>query len=245
MTWHTQIDDRVLEGSEAALYLSAMQHAVEYLEEMADLEAEVDILTCDRIFDSASFDQKVVLLHTCLSALLDPNVPVPPLTNVLEAAAYFPFVFLRRQIGEEIETETFEAEQPEDFEQDEDDRYYYRRILWQIFEEYIRPLWDSATEEYGEDEEETAFNDRSTNFGLWDSIIESMMELIFWDRDWMVSSLAPQLLDGIEESFSDLTDVTEEYLINRLPKVTPDEAEAALAAIYNWPKPAIENCPVN
>jgi hypothetical protein len=44
MTWHTQIDDRVLEGSEAALYLSAMQHAVEYLEEMADLEEEVDIL---------------------------------------------------------------------------------------------------------------------------------------------------------------------------------------------------------
>lgn len=37
MTWHTQIDDRVLEGSEAVLYLSAMQHAVEYLEEMADL----------------------------------------------------------------------------------------------------------------------------------------------------------------------------------------------------------------
>jgi hypothetical protein len=245
MTWHTQIDDRVLEGSEAALYLSALQHAVEYLEEMADLEEEVDILTCDRIFDSASFDQKVVLLHTCLSALLDPNVPIPALTNVLEAAAYFPFVFLRRQIGEEIENETFESEHPDDFEQDEDARYYYRRMLWQIFEEYIRPLWDSATEEYGEDEEEKAFHDRSTNFDLWASIIEDMMERIFWDRDWMVSSLAPQLLDGIEEEFSNLTDVTEEYLINRLPNVTPYEVEAALAAIYNWPPPAVEDIPLN
>ncbi len=76
-----------LEGSEAALYLSALQHAVEYLEEMADLEEEVDILTCDRSFDSASFDQKVVLLHTCLSALLDPNVPIPPLLLPVDVVA--------------------------------------------------------------------------------------------------------------------------------------------------------------
>jgi hypothetical protein len=51
---------------------------------------------------------------------------VPALTNILEAAAYFPFVFLLRQISEKIEIETFEVEQSETaaFEQDETSRYY-------------------------------------------------------------------------------------------------------------------------
>ena len=241
MTWHTSLADRVLQGSEAALYLSAMQHAVEYLEDMADLDGEVGVSTGDRIFDGASFDQKVVLLHTCLAALLDPNVAMPDLTSVLEAAAYFPFAFLQQQIQEEIELEISEAKQltPAELDQDEDFRYYYRRMLWQIFEEHIRPLWDSAIEEYGEDEAEQAFHDRSTNFALWDSMIEDMMERIFWDCDWMVSSVAPQLLDGIEEELSQRLDLTEAYVTNRLPNVTVGQAETALAAIHNWPKPSV------
>jgi hypothetical protein len=61
--------------------------------------------TGDRIFDSASVEQKVVLLHQCLSALLKPDIPAPPLTNVMETAAFLPFAFLQMRIEEEIEDE--------------------------------------------------------------------------------------------------------------------------------------------
>jgi hypothetical protein len=232
MTWRTQLGDRILQGAEAALYLNAMQHAVEYLQEMEELEADIDVLTGDRIFDGASFQQRIALLHTCLSALLQPDFEVPEVTSVLEAAAYFPFAFLKKQIEEEIESEK------EGIFEDEKFKYYYRRLTWSVFEEFIRPSWESAVEEFGQDEEEAKFSDRSTNLFLWNSVIDEMVDRIFWDRDWTISSFAPQLLDGIEETLSQSTDLTEGYLINRLPKVSTVQAEEALSAICGWKIPS-------
>jgi hypothetical protein len=181
-----------------------MQHAVEYLQEIEELGTDIDIRTHDRIFDSASFHQKIVLLHACLSALLQPDIKAPEPTNVLEAAAYFPFAFLEAQIEEEIESER------EGVFENEDLRYYYRRLLWPVFEEFVRSRWESAIEEFGENEEESTFSDRSTNLFLWQSVIDEMVDRIFWDRDWTASSLAPQLLDGIEETLSQATGLTEQ-----------------------------------
>jgi hypothetical protein len=44
----------------------------------------------------------VVLWHRGLEALLKPEVTVPPLTNLLEAAAYFPFAWLTQRVEDEI-----------------------------------------------------------------------------------------------------------------------------------------------
>ena len=79
-----------------------MQHAADYLEDAYEFEDDI-VQTYDRMFDLASFDQKIILLHTCLSALLDPSVEAPELSNLIEAAAYFPFSFLRMRVSEEIE----------------------------------------------------------------------------------------------------------------------------------------------
>ncbi|MBE9013329.1 hypothetical protein IQ250_24335 [Pseudanabaenaceae cyanobacterium LEGE 13415] len=108
-------------------------------------------------------------------------------------------------------------------------------------EEFVRPRWESAVEEYGEREEEADFSDRSTNLDLWEEIIDALADRIFWDRDWQVSSIAPQLLDGIEEEFSQLTGLDETYMTNRLPSSTDDAALPltersllALAEIRAW-----------
>ena len=101
MTWRTNLGNRVLEGIEATFYLTAMQHAADYLEDAYEFEDDI-VQTYDRMFDLASFDQKIILLHTCLSALLDPSVEDPELSNLIEAAAYFPFSFLRLRVNEEI-----------------------------------------------------------------------------------------------------------------------------------------------
>lgn len=228
MTWRTQIGDRVLQGSEAALYINAMQSAVEYLDMLHEIEDEPDIKTGDRMFDGASFHQKVVLLHTCLCALLKPDIAAPELTSVLEAAAYFPFAFLQNEIAAEIEADEAGFSEGENFQ------YAYRSLVWSIFDEFIQPRWQSAVEEFGEDEEESAFHQHSTNLSLWESIIDAMADRIFWDRDWHMSSLKPELLDSIPEFLSQATGLEESYLINRLPNVTAEQAETALAAIRRW-----------
>lgn len=57
MVWQTSLGIRSLQGTEAELYLSTMQDAVEYIDVMGD---ELDVKTGDRIFDSANFQQKVI-----------------------------------------------------------------------------------------------------------------------------------------------------------------------------------------
>lgn len=225
MAWHTCLGIRSLEGVEAELYLEAMQGAVDYIEVMGD---ELDVKTGDRVFDSATLHQKAVILHHCLSAFLQPEVEAPELTNVLEAGAYFPFAYLKMRLEEEI------SEEDEWSDEEEDLKYAYRRSLWNAFEEFVRPRWEAAVEEYGEREEETDFSDHSTDLDLWEEIIEDLADRIFWERDWQVGSIAPQLLDGIEDDFSQLTGLDEKYVMNRLPSVTKEEAEIALSEIRNW-----------
>jgi hypothetical protein len=230
MTWHTHIDDRILTGIEAEVYLTAMQHAIDYLEDAIEYDDDFDVKTYDRMFDLASFDRKVILLHTCLSALLKPNVEISELSNVLEVAAYFPFAFLRRRIAEEIELSQGNWLDEED---DEELGYFYRRLVWKAFEEYVLPNWKTAEDEYGVDEDEAAFNDRSDNLELWDEVIEDLIDRIFWDRDWMVTWTNPQVLDGIEDEISEPLGL-EDYFTNRLPKVSAEESATALAEIRNW-----------
>jgi hypothetical protein len=223
MVWRTHLGNRVLEGIEAEVYLSAMQSAIDMLEVEEDLE-DSDYQTGDRIFDSASFHQKIVLLYRCLQALLDPKVPAPALTNVMEAAAYLPFVFLRREVSYEIETC---HEEPKEYAN------YFRQLLTRAYETLILPglLHPDVLEEWGEPDQLVP---ESTDFEQWEMVIDRLCDRIFWDRDWQLTYSHPQLLDGVEEGLSQLTGITEEYISNRLPKVTPEEAEHARFAILRW-----------
>ncbi|MBE9007181.1 hypothetical protein IQ259_19445 [Fortiea sp. LEGE XX443] len=232
MTWHTQIGDRVLEGIEAKFYLEILQEAVYYLQEIEDFNDELECLTEDNIFDNANFNQKIVLLHSCLVALLNPDVPPPSLTNSLEAAAFFPFAFLQMKVEEEINlAEDGLFEEGEDYL-----KYCYRQRLWSVFEQLILPSWQA--EEFDDDEEEyddwSDFDYHSTDVEQWKWLVDELADRIFWDRDWQFSSEFPQLLDGIEPEFSQTTGIYEDYMSNRLPKVTPEEAKTALLEIQTW-----------
>ncbi|MBD1847032.1 hypothetical protein H6F89_27220 [Cyanobacteria bacterium FACHB-63] len=226
MTWRTQLGERVLEGVEAEVYLTAMQDAIEHLEDTRDLE-EPEVLTGDRIFDISSFEQKVVLLHQCLSALLDPNIEPPMLTNVVEAAAYFPFAFLKTRLGDEI---YLEKEGPHE---EDSLRYFYRNLVWRAFEEYLLTHWQAGQEEFGFDEELDTFHPHSDNLKVWHTVVDQLVDRIFWDRDWAITSNHPEMLDGIEVELSQSLGL-DDYFTNRLPRVTPEQAAVALSEIQNW-----------
>ncbi len=127
--WHTQLGERVLEGKEAAFYLLAVQETVTILEDASPEEIDWCLPpTFDSVFDNATSAQKIVLLHEVLLALLDPSVPEPKLTNVVEAAAYLPFEVMKLKIEEEIEMQKHGVWAKEDRETRE---CYYRRSLFE------------------------------------------------------------------------------------------------------------------
>lgn len=223
MTWHTSFGDRILEGVEAELYLTAMQVALDMIEMWAEESDEIYYPTGDRIFDGASIPQKTVLMHRCLQAMLDPNIPIPELTNVMEAAAYLPFAFLEDEIQYEIDCGKSESEFVEE-------AHFFRRLLLQAYEALILPrlLDPDVIAEWGPPD---PLELTSTDLSQWKSVIDALSDRIFWDRDWQLTYHHPVLLDGLEERFSQLTGIEDEYITNRLPKVTPEEAEAAAFAI--------------
>jgi hypothetical protein len=68
-------------------------------------------------------------LHDCLSALLQPEVFPPKLTNVIEAAAFLPFAFLKMRVDEELEDEVVCGEHEATENTDHDLIYFYRRFI--------------------------------------------------------------------------------------------------------------------
>jgi hypothetical protein len=225
MTLHTSLGPRILTGLEAVFYLAATQEALEYLIEWRECADDLDVVTGDRIFDMANFNQKVFLLQTCLSALLDPQIPPPRQTNLLEATVYFPFAFIKAAISQEIDY-------PVEFS--DDARYHCREMVWPIFEALVQPRWKAADVEYGENEEINAFHRRSDNYSLWESVIEDLEEGLFEDHDWQLTSITPQILDGLEESLGERFGIAPDYITNRLPQVSDAEAKAACQIIQSW-----------
>ena len=85
MTWHTNLGTRTLTRAEAVFYLQLLKEIVDESRDMAEMGYKLEIETGDRIFDNASFEQRVVLWHQCLKALLKPDVapPISPTSQKL------------------------------------------------------------------------------------------------------------------------------------------------------------------
>jgi hypothetical protein len=224
MTWRTNLGERVLQGVEAEVYLTAVLHSIEHLQDSRDFD-EIEVKTGDRIFDAASINQKIILLHTCLTALLNSDIDAPPLTNVTEAAAYYPFAFLKLRVGDEI----MMGKEDWSNEEDEEIKYFYRRLIWRAFEQYLLPGWQAGVEEFGANEELDNFHDRSDDLDLWRTVIDELADRIFWDRDWQIKVRDFESPQDLDESLG-----LEEYFTNHIPLVSNKQVAVAVAEIENW-----------
>ncbi len=236
MTWRTYLDERVLEGTEADLFITAVQLTAEDIYTYGS-DFELDFETDNRLFDTATPNQKLFLLNFCLSALLKPEIDSPQLTHILEATVYCPFAYLKMQVETEIKSELAGDSQDD---ADEEYKYMFRRLLWKPYQEYILPLEQEADAEFGIDEDDElagevkSFSYQSTNFQLWDDIVDDLAHRILWDdEDWKVTSVAPALADGANE-LSLMLGITDEYLTTRIGIVSDEEGEAAYKEIHSW-----------
>jgi hypothetical protein len=212
--WRTPLGERVLTGVEKSFYVESTLYAIDRLTELNEFDG-LDLLplTGDRIFDSSTFAQKVILIRDALAALIDPSVEIPKHTNVNEAAAYFMFAILREAVEDEIKEGAWV----------DDISYYWRELIWSAFEEYCRADW----EDDDDDSESLELTPHSDKFELFRTIIEDMEERIFWDLDWQHSYHEPQLLDGVEPTIEAVMGYGD-YFTTRLPKTTESEVEAAI-----------------
>ncbi|MBW4444070.1 MAG: hypothetical protein KME10_23165 [Plectolyngbya sp. WJT66-NPBG17] len=90
----------------------------------------------------------------------------------------------------------------EGLNQDESLQYFYRNLLWRAFEEYLLTSWQAGQEEFGFDEELDTFHPHSHNLRVWHTVVDELVDRIFWDRDWAITSNHPEVLDGMEEELS-------------------------------------------
>lgn len=225
--WHTQLGSRVLEGKEAAFYLLAAQETVALLQELMPEEIEFCLPpTFDTVFDQATSEQKIVLLHQVLLALLDPSILEPDLTNVVEAAVYLPFQVMKMKVEEEIDLGRHKA-----WDEEERDvmEFWYRRLIletcqslnWNIDADIERPKIRSF---------------RSTNVDLWLAAIEALSNRIFWDDDWQITTRCPGILEGKHPKLVQLGGL-ETYLTRELPQVHNAQVVMAVQAIECWQLP--------
>lgn len=227
--WHTQLGDRSLEGKEAAFYLLATQETVTLLQDLMPEEIEYCLPpTFDSVFDRATSGQKIVLLHQVLLALLDPSIPQPHLTNVIEAAAYLPFQVMKLKVEEEIDLSRHKV-------WDEEEKgvmeCWYRHLIlktcqslnWKIDIDIERPKVRSP---------------RSTNVELWIAAIEALANRIFWDDDWTITSRCPGILEGKRPEVVQLGRL-ESYLTKELPEVNNAQVIIAAQAIGCWQLPNV------
>ncbi|MBE9143731.1 hypothetical protein [Planktothrix mougeotii] len=240
MVWHMSTGDRVLDQVEAKFYLTILQDSfistlVYNNWEYNIKEFELWVSTGNGFLDRASFNQQIFLINFCLKALLKQDVPMPELDHLLEASAFYPFAYLQQMINEEIDNQLHWQNQ-ENKNQEDEYTYFYRKIAWDAVEDIMPDLLDCQDEE----EDTTLFKSfyeekyRSQDMRDWEFVIDSLADIIFWDRDWFFVSTEPELLDGMEPALASSMGITENYFTNRLPKVTDQKAIQSLKEIMEW-----------
>jgi len=235
MAWRTTLGDRTLAGTEADLFIAAVQLLAEDLYIFGDNFSELGCNTGNPLFDTATTHQKLYLLNDCLSALLNEAIAPPPLTHILEAAVYFPFAYLKIRIEAEVETEL-----EGNIDSDERTRYFFRSFVWKAYQEHVLSDWEtSETASNSPDIEENfwemeSFDGRSTNFDYWEIIVEDLAHRILGKCErWKITAIDPSLADGAHD-ISIRQGITDDYLKNRIGIVGDEMAQTAYREINRW-----------
>jgi len=149
--WHTSGGDRTLHGAEARLFAEALLSLLD--EADTDQLDDYDLgLPC---FDNLTYGQKVFVLAAVGNGLLREDIPMAPLTAVLEGGIAAVFQHLRNSV-------TIEMDDPE------------LGTRW-------RGLIAAALREMeAEDVPEPTCNDENE----WDIGIQELWDTILWDGDY-------------------------------------------------------------
>ena len=149
--WRTSCGERTLHGAEARLFAATLLNLLDEAQTDQLYDCELG-LPC---FDDLTCGQKVYVLATVANGLLTEDVPVVPLTAVLEGAIAAVFQHLRDSV-------TFEIEEPG------------------VGSSWRKMIAAALREMEGEDVPKPACEDEDE----WDLGIQELSDCILWDADY-------------------------------------------------------------
>ena len=233
--WTTSYHDcYVLEGDQARFYINITQLLVNHLLAFDfDIDQEDNVAFTGCVpFDKSSIRQKMDLLSLCLEALLEPEVETPEPTHLMEAAAYFPFAFLEEQVLTEIEQERLNGDQIS-----EDEQFYSKYYRRHTFDQYQKSSLSQIDRELATEEnsDPKPLHLESHDEEHWRQVIHFLAhELVLGnDEDFRLTGYLPQILDDTG-SITQSMGIGENYFELRLPSVTEQDYEQALARIHRY-----------
>ena len=169
--WHTSEGDRVLEGAEAALFKAGVISIVEQIKDEANYSGFGYSIG---LFNELTWSQRLAVIQTVTTSLLNSNESAPRLSAVNEAAIAAVFEHISYQIDVEID--------------DEPAGNGWRQLLLDACNEAFGVInfdADEANNENQEEESQTIPSSASCERrDLWHPLVQSLADRILWDRDF-------------------------------------------------------------
>ena len=196
--WRTSCGERTLHGAEARLFAETLLSLLDeaHTDQLYDYELG---LPC---FDNLAYGQKVSVLHTIGNGLLREDVPVVPLTAVLEGAIAAVFQHLR-------DSATFEIEEPAV-------GTLWRKMIAAALKEMEA---EGVPEPTCEDEDE------------WDIGMQELSDCVLWDADYADGDLYLDRPPEAARNLMAEMWIADDYFAAIAEDLTEEQTEAKVAML--------------
>jgi hypothetical protein len=208
LTYETALGDRTLRGAEAELIGSGTWQLVDDILTMNSTEDGVQLGIV--LFDQMTWQQQIVLLDRVLTCLLDPSVPSPPRTALLDATIAAIYQQLRARVEGEIYTERTSPEA------EDGDTLQRQDVLWALLEHDPDRNWPDA--ECGVME-------------TWELALESLQDRVLADQDWAMDDLTMDLPPDEGRALKEVMGISGDYFIDVPPEAIDQQARQSWANI--------------
>ena len=170
------------------------------------------------LFDRLTWQQQFLMVEKVLTALLEPTIPTPPSTALMDATV----AAIYAQLYTSVEIELDDARMDRDESLDEENHFEVRQEILEALREPVDS--DEPMEESPEGGWPTLLCDEIEE---WELAIESLRSRILADEDWQMETLAIDLAPDTSKSLKKEMGIQRDYFIDIPPDGSDEEAEAA------------------
>ncbi len=216
--WNTTYGERTLVWAERLLVATESWALTEAISEAAsDGGASFGIL----LFDRLTWQQQMFMLDQVLAALVEPTIPAPPNTALLDATVAAIYAQMVNSVQLEIDTAEPDEDDPNNPYSQDIDSLVRQNILSALTE----PIeTDEPMEEPFEDH---LLSVECDEIEEWELVIEILQGRVLADEDWQMEAIALDLAPPTSQHLKQLMGIQGDYFIDIPPDVTDEEAEAA------------------
>ena len=213
--WNTTMGERTLLGAERRMVMSAGWGLADTISaEAPQGNVQFGIV----LFDRLTWQQQFLMVEKVLTALLEPTIPTPPSTALMDATV----AAIYAQLYTSVEIELDDARMDRDESLDEENHFEVRQEILEALREPVDS--DEPMEESPEGGWPTLLCDEIEE---WELAIESLRSRILADEDWQMETLAIDLAPDTSKSLKKEMGIQRDYFIDIPPDGSDEEAEAA------------------